>query len=350
MAFRRDYQQAVRNNLAPLECPACEQGSIAAENTHDSITFMKTQFTELRRLPDSELLARVHSIAQTHRQASACLIAHLAELERRELYLPEGCSSMFTYCTQILRFSEQEAYTRIRAGRVAVRFPVVLDRLTDGSLNMTAVVLLAPHLTESNHEELFAAARHKTRHEVEKLIAALRPLPAVPTILRKLPARKGEPQNAETLFSENAGNVVEKPAFEQSLTANSVVSEFQSGGVSPTRTSTALSAPTALSRPAIVLPLAPQLYKLQVTITEETQQKLKQAQELIRHQIPDGSTAKILDRALDLLVEKLKKQKFGGEGRKRRKSTGGPPTSSKHPSALNDQSHSRGSTLGTPIL
>ena len=59
--------------------------------------------------------------------------------------------------------------------------------------------------------------------------------------------------------------------------------------------------------------------QLQVTITEKTQQKLKQAQELIRHQIPDGSTAKILDRALDLLVEKLKKQKFGGEGRKRRR-------------------------------
>jgi hypothetical protein len=80
-------------------------------------------------------------------------------------------------------------------------------------------------------------------------------------------------------------------------------------------------------RPAIVLPLAPQLYKLQVTITEETQQKLKQAQELIRHQIPDGSTAKILDRALDLLVEKLKKQKFGGEGRKGRRTPDGPTRS-----------------------
>jgi hypothetical protein len=70
----------------------------------------------------------------------------------------------------------------------------------------------------------------------------------------------------------------------------------------------------------VILALAPNRYKLQVTISESTQQKLRQAQELIRHQIPDGNTAEILDRALDLLVEKLKKQKFGGTGRKRRKS------------------------------
>jgi hypothetical protein len=186
-------------------------------------------------------------------------------------------------------------------------------------LNMTAVVLLAPHLTESNHEELFAAARHRTRHEVEKLIAALRPLPAVPTILRKLPAKKSEQQNSGALFPEDAGNGVEKSALEKSLAANSVVNESRSAVVSLASPSTAPSISAALSRPAIILPLAPQLYKLQVTITEETQQKLKQAQELIRHQIPDGSTAKILDRALDLLVEKLKRQKFGGEGRKRRR-------------------------------
>ena len=152
---------------------------------------------------------------------------------------------------------------------------------------------------------------------MEKLIAALRPLPAVPTILRKLPAKKGEPQSAEALFSESAGNVVEKPKVEPCLAANPVWNESQSGGGGVISRSTT-AAPPAPSRPAIILPLAPQLYKLQVTITEETQQKLKQAQELIRHQIPDGSTAKILDRALDLLVEKLKKQKFGGEGPKRR--------------------------------
>jgi hypothetical protein len=54
---------------------------------------------------------------------------------------------MFTYCTQVLRFSESEAYGRIKAARAAARFPAVLDRLADGSLNMTSVVLLSPHLT-----------------------------------------------------------------------------------------------------------------------------------------------------------------------------------------------------------
>src|SRR5688572_12753560 len=127
---------------------------------------METQLILLRLLSDDELIARVNAMARTTREVSASLIAHLAEMETRKLYLPEGCSSMFTYCTRILRFSEHEAYGRIKAARVAARFPVVLDRLADGSLNMTAVVLLSPHLTADNHPELFAAARHKTRQEV----------------------------------------------------------------------------------------------------------------------------------------------------------------------------------------
>jgi hypothetical protein len=262
---------------------------------------MQTQLLSLRLLSDDELIIRVNSMAGKTREVSASLIAHLTEMETRELYLPLGFSSMFAYCTQVLRFSEHEAYGRIKAARVATRFPVVLDRLADGSLNMTAVMLLSPHLTPANHLELFAAARHKTRQEMEKLAAALRPLPAVSTMIRKLPAHPGRLQDSESLFPMNAGSGPEDLATPTApLPIAATVSH--------------LPAPT---RPAILLALAPNRYKLQVTISESTQQKLRQAQELIRHQIPDGNTAEILDRALDLLVEKLRKQKFGGGGRKK---------------------------------
>lgn len=61
------------------------------------------------------------------------------ELDARKLYLGEGCSSLFTFCTQILRLSEHAAYGRIEAARAARRFPAVLDLLSDGSLALTAV-------------------------------------------------------------------------------------------------------------------------------------------------------------------------------------------------------------------
>lgn len=89
-------------------------------------------------------------LAQQEREATAALIAHLAVLDERRLYLAEGCSSMFTYCVQVLQLLEHAAYGRIEAARAARRYPVLLDMLVEGSVNLTTVGLLAPHLTEED--------------------------------------------------------------------------------------------------------------------------------------------------------------------------------------------------------
>ena len=48
------------------------------------------------QLSDTELIAQVKHLAEREREATASLIAHLAELDERRLYLAEGCSSLFT--------------------------------------------------------------------------------------------------------------------------------------------------------------------------------------------------------------------------------------------------------------
>ena len=63
---------------------------------------METLMNSLHRLSDAELLARLKTLARQERDATARVIAHLALVDARRLYLPEGCSSMFTYCTQVL--------------------------------------------------------------------------------------------------------------------------------------------------------------------------------------------------------------------------------------------------------
>ena len=85
--------------------------------------------------------------------------------------------------------SEHAAYGRIEAARAARRWPIVLEMLADGSLHVTAVSLLRPHMTNENHRELLAAARHKTKRQVEEVVATLRPQPAVPSTVRKVPGR-----------------------------------------------------------------------------------------------------------------------------------------------------------------
>lgn len=290
-------------------------------------------------LSNTELLAGVRALVDGARAATAALIAHLAELDERRLYLAEGCSSLFTYCTQVLHLSEHAAYGRMshfgrhmlagdiyapvrcprtriwpaiapetapdkiaiivptrtqvgcrhgtniqltinaqipetmtshwviglpilpsrslrpktvmpiptnaitmgataipprfdlvhfepplsswmrqrppsnellnrgiqgvviasdrgalgpmdlhfEAARVVWQFPVLLDRLEDGSVNLTTVALLAAHLTPKNHQELLDAARHMSKRQVEELVARLRPQPPIPTSVRRLP-------------------------------------------------------------------------------------------------------------------------------------------------------------------
>ena len=132
------------------------------------------------------------------REASASLVAHLAELYGRRLHERAGYASLFTYCTDALRLSEHEAYDRMRAAKVARRFPAVLGLLASGRVNLTTVRLLAPHLTRQNHEELLAAACGKRKRQVQELLAAWFPQPDVACSIRKLPAPRSEPMSEAT--------------------------------------------------------------------------------------------------------------------------------------------------------
>jgi hypothetical protein len=73
--------------------------------------------------------------------------------------------------------------------------------------------------------------------------------------------------------------------------------------------------PAREQRPRIE-PLSAARYKVQFTASEQLVGKLRQAQELLRRQVPDGDPAVICERALDLLIESLLKKRFALPGRK----------------------------------
>ena len=121
--------------------------------------------------------------------------AHWWNSTARQLYLREGCSSLFTYCTQVLHLSEGSAYNRIESARAARRYPEVLEALERGDLTLTAVRMLAPHLTSANYAEVLAAARHRSKQGIQELIASLNPRPEAATIIRRVAMQpsKGDP-------------------------------------------------------------------------------------------------------------------------------------------------------------
>ena len=244
------------------------------------------------RLSDRHLLDEVKRLAARERDVTVELIAHLAEVEERGLHHAEGFDSMFLYCRQILLLSEHAAYGRIEAARAARKFPIILEMLAEGSLNLTTVGLVGRHLTRDNYREVLAAAKARSKREVEELVARLHPQPDVPSSIRKLPEVKP---------------VVAPGAL---LPASA-----------PTPAPSALPAPAVLPpappRPQVVTPLAPDRYKVQFTVSAKTCEKLRLAQDLLRHAIPDGDAGAIFDRALTVLLEDLARKKLAATDRPR---------------------------------
>ena len=112
------------------------------------------------------------------------------------------------------------------------------------------------------------------------LVASLRPMPAVAATIRKLP----EP----------------RPVL---LDADG---EAAPAAVLPSPT---VVAPPIKTPPPTVTPLTLERYKVQFTISRETQEKLRRVQALARHAIPSGDPAEIFDRALTLLLQDLERRR-----------------------------------------
>jgi hypothetical protein len=74
-------------------------------------------------LSDQDLLARIGVLAGMEREATVELVAHLAALDTRPaLFAAQGYGSLFTYCTEVLRLSEDATCNRIQAARACETF------------------------------------------------------------------------------------------------------------------------------------------------------------------------------------------------------------------------------------
>ena len=246
----------------------------------------------LTHLSNQAVIAEVVRLAGAERQATAQLVAALAELDARRLYLGEGCSSLFTYCTSVLHLSEHAAYSRIEAARAGRRFPFILNLLIQGDVTVTTVGLVAKVLTEENHRDVLSRAVHRSKREVEELVASLRPRLDAPSIIRKLPA----------------------PAVEDGSSS--------SPGPASAESSPAGTAPLPLTqRPVVarpvIAPLAPERFKVQFTVGRDTYDKLRRVQDLMRHSVQNGDPAVVFDRALTALLAELEKAKIASATRPR---------------------------------
>jgi 5-methylcytosine-specific restriction endonuclease McrA len=252
----------------------------------------------LQSLSDDQLLAQLAAILRDSRRAEADLVAHIAAVDERRLYLREACPSMFSYCVERLNLSEPETALRIVVARASLRHPVLLDMLRDGRLHLSGIALLAPHLTERNRDALLSRATQLSKRRIEELVAELAPRPDAPALVRKLPApspAQHRPDDARPLQAPGGAPPL-------------AIARAPSSAASPT---------LRKGPPATVEPLAPARYRVQFTASRALRDKLEELQALMRSSVPDGDLAAVIEAAVSEKIERLKARRLAATPRPR---------------------------------
>jgi hypothetical protein len=134
-----------------------------------------------------ELLAELKLSVGQERQATAHVIALLMEVDARRLYAQQSCSSLFSYCVQVLHLSEACCVFANRGG--------ASSSTLSSNFGSTCRWVRPSHGVESGRpashrcepSRCSMLLGHKTKREVEQLVAHLRPQPDVPSVVRRLP-------------------------------------------------------------------------------------------------------------------------------------------------------------------
>ena len=157
---------------------------------------------------------------------------------------------MHAYCVGELHLSEDAASKRIQVARKARELPALITVLAEGRVHLTGLRLLAPHLTPENVDELLAAATHRPKAEIERLIAQRFPGTELLQMVHALPNPQPAPGHVDDPETEPAG---------------ALAGEHAPGHVG------------AVVPPPKVAPLAPERFVLQLTIGKRTHDKLRSA-------------------------------------------------------------------------
>jgi len=175
---------------------------------------------------------------------------------------------------------------------------LVAHLAASGAMSLTSVRLLHRHLTPENHQDVLVRAGGRSRREIEALVAELAPRPDAPTSVRKLPARPMRPLlRTVPLVAATPGS----PA----MTAGEVTGAAETPGSVPGPT------PHPPTRRPIIENTSPERYRVQFTIGQESHDRLRRLQALLRREIPDGDAGAIVERALKLVLEKVESAKVG---------------------------------------
>lgn len=263
----------------------------------------------LKKLSDKDLVENMKKFITCERVNLVSFLAHLGEASGRRLYLKDGYSSLFEYCTKFFGISEGSAYKRIQVAKASVQFPLILRLLKENKITLTAASLVCPHIDPMNNEQRLLEACGKSKMEILKLTAIWKPKPEPNESMRKAPM--SALKIGKTYAGDNFECQKNKPSKSLATTNSSALK------LEPSKEK--------------LEPISSQRSCLRFSVSEKVEAKIKRAREVLAQKKDfTGSLEDIFDRALEALLDKEDPQRREKRREKRaQKKENSPKTSRK---------------------
>ncbi len=246
-------------------------------NNQEEVVMREINWNEIQKLSNEEVQNRLKDFILKERKNTALFIAHLSVVAKRKSHLGLGYKSLFDYCTQHLNLSEGSTYRRIQVAKVCNKLPEILSALGENKISLTVASQLAPHLNEDNAKKLIRDCFGKSKKQVEVYLVSLNPKKTVYSGMKKKVSNRLNPNEDFSLDLEIA---------------------------SPEKKSD-------------VEPAQEEIYNFRFSAGEGFKGKIERLAEILGIDNPQGNLEEIIDKALELALDKKDPQRKLERRRKR---------------------------------
>jgi len=123
----------------------------------------------LKQMGDSLLHEKIKSLAAEERHLTGLVLEHIAEVDRRQLYIPMAYSSLFDYLTKAIGYSAGSAQRRIDAARLLRKVPEVLVEFESGAIHLSQISKLQRACRQVKKESSLIVETSMQKEIIEKL-------------------------------------------------------------------------------------------------------------------------------------------------------------------------------------
>jgi len=237
-----------------------------------------------------DLTLRLAELLRSERSALAEFLLALAAFHRDERWRELGHTSLFYFLRRELGLSAGAAQHRKTAAELILDFPGIVEPIRKGRLCLSTVCEVQKVLTRENWSEVMPRFFGLSKREAEALVAELQPVEVVP--LRAVVTAVRTPASP----FQTAPPGPDTPTFTHcAFHLDETVTEIKSG-----------SAPVRVAPPPrdSAVPLTADLRRVHYTVSKRFLDKLDRARDALSHSDPGASVEQILEKGLDLILDR----------------------------------------------